>query len=126
VLMALGIPKAMMDLSDGLSTDLPRLCAMSGVGAVLDARRIPIHDDARRMTGDGTPLEHACNDGEDFELLLAHDPLTDAQRRGVEAEGVTLVRIGTVTAARAGVQLDSPDGSRPLARGGYDHLGPRG
>jgi thiamine-monophosphate kinase len=126
VLLALGIPKAMMDLSDGLSTDLPRLCAMSGVGAVLDADRIPAHDDARRMADGVSALEHACNDGEDFELLLAHEPLTDAQRRGLAAEGVTLVDIGAVTAERGVVAIDASSGRKPLVARGYDHLAPRG
>ena len=72
-----------MDVSDGLAIDLARLVRESGVGAVVETDRVPIHDDARRMArqaGDGrTPLEHALGDGEDFELLLAVPP--DEARR---------------------------------------------
>jgi thiamine-monophosphate kinase len=61
---------AMMDLSDGLSTDLDRLCAASGAGAVLE--RVPVHEAARKIsarTGDDCGA-WALGGGEDFELLV--------------------------------------------------------
>jgi len=116
------IPHAMMDLSDGLLADLPRLCAASGCGADVDAERVPIHDDARRMTAGGDALAHALGDGEDFELLLAHAPLDAATESDLAREGVVLVRIGTVTAAASGLRLLRGRKAEPLPRGGYDHL----
>ncbi len=69
---------AMMDLSDGLALDLSRLCEASGCGAELyEAQLEPCISDAAKAAAlrDGrTPLEHALQDGEDFELLLAVDP----------------------------------------------------
>jgi thiamine-monophosphate kinase len=65
---------AMMDISDGLSLDLWRLCQASGVGASLSTRSVDdlVSEDAVRAASDGqTPLEHALTDGEDFELLVA-------------------------------------------------------
>ncbi|MFM8657212.1 MAG: thiamine-phosphate kinase [Chthoniobacterales bacterium] len=56
-------PTAMMDLSDGLAADLPRLAAESGTGFVIDAESVP-----RRR---GATLRAALSDGEDFELLFA-------------------------------------------------------
>ena len=85
--------RAMIDLSDGLSRDLPRLCAASGVGADLDAAAIPKN---------GT-LDAALHDGEDYELLFAAPRCDDA------------VRVGTVTAG--GVTLDGT----PLEAGGWEH-----
>ena len=69
-LAAAGV-SAMMDVSDGLSRDLPRL--LDGLGAELDD--VPVHDDARRLAaGTGRdPTWHALNDGEDYELLYAAD-----------------------------------------------------
>jgi thiamine-monophosphate kinase len=59
-------PHAMMDLSDGLAKDLPRLATASGCGFTLDYKAIPCTMSCSR--------EDALNDGEDFELLLAAPP----------------------------------------------------
>jgi thiamine-monophosphate kinase len=122
VLAARGIPRAMMDLSDGLSTDLPRLCAASGVGADLVAEWIPVHPDAARAGGPRTPLEHALHDGEDFELLLAHEPLSPKALAALSRNGVHLMRVGTVTREPGIVRLIERGVPRLLPPGGYDHL----
>lgn len=79
--------RALIDLSDGLATDLRHVCEASGVGAVLDAARVPITPAARRMSKKSgrSPLEHALTDGEDYELLYAV-PAAAAKR--VEAAGL--------------------------------------
>lgn len=85
--------RAMMDLSDGLAADLPRLAAASGTGFVLDPVAVP-----RRA---GATLAQALGDGEDFELLFALAP-ADASR--IEAAwrmrfpGVRLTRVGELAA----------------------------
>ncbi|MDA1195572.1 MAG: thiamine-phosphate kinase [Planctomycetota bacterium] len=106
---------AMMDLSDGLARDLPRLCRSSGVGAVLDAELVPVHSDANGV------LERALNDGEDFELLVAHGPLPTEVHAALQAANATLIAIGQVR-AEAGVWLRDGPRERPLPPGGYDHL----
>src|SRR5688500_2054954 len=67
-----GAVHAMIDLSDGLSRDVRHLCAASGVGVVIDADAVPIHEDAQALfrRDRRTPLEHALHDGEDYELLF--------------------------------------------------------
>ncbi len=60
-------PHAMMDLSDGLASDLPRLARASGCGWSLDESRIPISP--------GSTIRQALCDGEDYELLLALPPV---------------------------------------------------
>jgi len=69
---------AMIDISDGLTLDLWRLCQESGVGALLDESLIleAVSDDARTLARtDGiSDLQHALSDGEDYELLMAVDP----------------------------------------------------
>ncbi len=66
---------AMIDITDGLSLDLARLCKASEVGATLEEARLDTvtSDDARRSASEDnkTPLEHVLSDGEDFELLMA-------------------------------------------------------
>ncbi len=85
--------RAMMDLSDGLAADLPRLAEAGGTGFALDPAAIP-----RRR---GATLAQALGDGEDFELLFALAP-GDAAR--IEAAwrrrfpGVRLTRIGALAA----------------------------
>lgn len=67
---------AAMDISDGLSIDLLRMCDASQCGAVLDLTQIPISAAAEQCAASSgrQPLEHALGDGEDFELLLAVPP----------------------------------------------------
>ena len=113
-----GAITAMIDLSDGLSRDLPRVCAASGAGALIDASRVPIHPDARQLAArDGRdPLDHALHDGEDHELLLTAP-------RGLPATvlGLPVTRIGTIT-AEPGVRLDRGGGNVvPLEQRGWEH-----
>ena len=103
-------PSAMMDLSDGLAADLPRLASACGAGFVVDSAAIP-----RRR---GVSLGAALSDGEDFELLFAV-----ASSKAVRLEkawarhfpGLRLTRIGCL--ARRGVAEGI------AAARGYDHFG---
>ena len=115
-----------MDVSDGLALDLSRLAAESGVGAIVDTDRVPIHDDAHRLAArDGrSPLEHALGDGEDFELLLAVEA-KEAKRMlehgGGCPEPVPLADIGEFT-AEPGLWQRGTDGIvRPLTPTGWEH-----
>ena len=111
---------AMMDISDGLSLDLWRMCQASKVGATLDEGQLEavISDDARRAAvaygpdGPG-PLERALGDGEDFELLLA--AIGD-----VSDVPVTVYPVGEITPAD--LRLRCADGRiEPLEPKGFVH-----
>jgi thiamine-monophosphate kinase len=113
--------RAMMDVSDGLSTDLARLCAASGAGATIE--RVPVHDAARAVaeaTGDDAQA-WALGGGEDFELLAAVDKRAFAHLAGrFRAHfGRELLAVGRITEG-AGVRL--ADGT-PVTPSGWDHLG---
>jgi thiamine-monophosphate kinase len=64
-----------IDVSDGLSLDLSRICEASGCGAAVDPANVPIApaaEELARQAADGSsPLDHALSDGEDYELILA-------------------------------------------------------
>jgi thiamine-monophosphate kinase len=124
-LSALVTIRAMIDLSDGLSTDLGHLVRESGVAAEVQTDAVPISEDARKLAAaDGrTPLAHALNDGEDFELLMAVEPV-DAQDllKQNPLRPTRLTCIGKVVEG-AGAALVAADGTRsPLEPGGYEHF----
>lgn len=112
---------AMMDLSDGLAQDLPRLCAASGVGAEVHAAQLPIHPDAETLaTEDGIPAGlHALADGEDYELLFALDP--NAVPNIVNLSDIPLTAIGTVTAGHDLKLIDPAGHPHPWPRAGWEH-----
>lgn len=87
-------PHAMMDLSDGLGADLPRICRASNVSAEVRLDALPVRDVARRHAEQRgvEPWRAALGDGEDYELLFTLDP----DRVPADLDGLPLTRIGTV------------------------------
>jgi thiamine-monophosphate kinase len=107
-----GAISSMIDISDGLSRDIGHICRQSGVGAILIADQIPVHEDAIEMRRDGhSPLEHALHDGEDHELLFTTSELVP--------EGMGIL-IGATT-GEPGVRLKMRDGEVPLEPKGWEH-----
>jgi thiamine-monophosphate kinase len=89
---------AAIDVSDGLSLDVWRLCQESRLGGILDLPLIPIAPAAHELSRrDGrSPLEHALTDGEDFELVLAAAPDEAARLLKDQPLGTSLTRIGEI------------------------------
>lgn len=110
---------AAIDISDGLSLDLDRLCAASGVGAELDIESIPIHADAIALAGQTgrSPFEHAWSDGEDFELIFTVDPQEVDQARELDQ---AVAHIGTIT-GRTGLWRRRSGKLERLSPQGYLH-----
>jgi thiamine-monophosphate kinase len=107
---------AMMDLSDGLSTDLPRLCAASGVGARIETSKLP-----RVVLRDREDaLQLALHGGDDYELMFSV-AAQNVGRLPTEYRGVALTRIGEVLAARRKIRLAGENGTETeLVAGGWD------
>jgi thiamine-monophosphate kinase len=108
-----------MDISDGLSTDLARLCAASGVGARLEAERIPVPKLPAGLRANA--LDLALNGGEDYELLFTVPPARVA-RLSHSYRTLPLHRIGEITRSReltlverGKERLISPSGWDPFA-----------
>ena len=118
--------RSLIDLSDGLSSDLAHVCEASGVGARLHADRIPISDETGKVANalGLDALTMALHGGEDFELCLtAPSAVAEALEQGFRKRfDCPLTRIGTIQTG-AGVTLCHSDGGEvPLIAGGYDHF----
>ena len=117
-----GLVNCMMDLSDGLSTDLPRLCAASRVGAEIEAADLPVFADAAEWGLDPTDL--ALNGGEDYELLFSvpksKQPFFEKQ---YPKKFPQLTRIGAFTPDKGRILLKNKDQKpRKLIALGFDHF----
>jgi thiamine-monophosphate kinase len=90
---------AMMDLSDGLSSDLPRLCAASRVGAVIEEAQLPLARVSQSGRRQADALGAALDGGDDYELLFTVPGRKASRLRGKIA-GTKVTRIGTITGAQ--------------------------
>lgn len=100
-------PSAMMDLSDGLAKDLPRLAAASGLGYQLDFSNLPCHP--------GCTTTQALNDGEDYELLFTVNPDRISQLKQqwcLAFPDTPITRVGTIVRIDESMQV----------KGGWDHF----
>ena len=110
---------SMIDISDGLSSDLNRVCKASQVGAIINAEQIPISEQARK---NAEPLSSALNDGEDFELLFTLSQEDCQKLLDKWDEPMRITQIGTITNTGK-IQIKMLDGQiRDLQAKGYDHL----
>ncbi|MDD4107588.1 MAG: thiamine-phosphate kinase [Prolixibacteraceae bacterium] len=113
-------PGSMIDISDGLSSEILHLCQNSGVGCRLSEGSIPMDSQTRKMAEELhiNPLVAALNGGEDYELLFTLSP-GDAAK--IENDPDFTV-IGEITGAAEGVNLVTTGGSVvPLRAQGWDH-----
>lgn len=112
---------ALIDVSDGLASDLQHILTESGVGAVLQANAVPISE---RVSSELTPaerLEKALSDGEDFELLLTVSPEEGQRLLEHNPLNIPLTHLGEITTEQ-GAWLELDDGSRiPLESSGWKH-----
>ena len=114
---------AMIDLSDGLSSDLNHLCVASNVGALIDASLLPIDERVVELCGRRAldPLQLALHGGEDFELLFTVKP-ENVSRLPRRVDGVELKRIGEITRANDGVKILEGTRTWELRPGGWKHF----
>ena len=111
---------AMMDLSDGLSTDLPRLCAASGVGARIEAWKLPaVRAPKTGHVGEAALLDLALRGGDDYELLFTV-PAGRLKRIPRSQNGTPITAIGKITKERTLLLVDEAGRELPLPNLGWD------
>ncbi|HLZ10634.1 MAG TPA: thiamine-phosphate kinase [Chloroflexota bacterium] len=116
---------AMLDLSDGLASDLVHICQASQVGATIHANQVPLSDELSRLaaSSDHDPVDWALHGGEDYELLLTApaasiDPLVAL----LHARQVRLTEIGEVTEG-SGLTLVVNGRRESLGGASWHHFG---
>ena len=116
-----GCASAMIDVSDGLSSDLSHICEQSRVGVVIDEARIPLSPALKALSGRllQRPLDYALSGGEDYELLFTVPP---RKLRKLRAMNLPAVAIGVITAGKGVLLADAAGRTRPLRPTGYDHF----
>lgn len=112
---------SMVDLSDGLASDLQHILRESNVGALLDATSIPISSRVSENESKQTRLQHALSDGEDFELLFTVSPEDGKQLLSQNPLPTKITQIGEIT-SRQTAFIQHPDGSQTsLEDSGWKH-----
>jgi thiamine-monophosphate kinase len=114
---------SMIDISDGLSSDLHHLCRESHVGALIDANAIPLDHDVKTLCGRRAldPLALALHGGEDFELLftVAEENISRLPKK---VDGVQISRVGEITDRAESIQVRERDRLWDLQPQGFFHF----
>lgn len=117
ILQSNSIASSMIDISDGLSSDLSHLISASGVGAHIFADSVPLEPLGSISLEFTESLENALHGGEDFELLFTTD-----QNNFSSSELESFFRIGEITANVERIELTVSGETRPLEAKGYRHF----
>lgn len=118
---AKNLATAMVDLSDGLSSDLAHICRQSKVGAKIFAGKIPVDSQILNFEFPISKLDLALNGGEDFELLFTVNPKKKFQlEKEIRNNKISL--IGEVTANKGIIELISEEKTTVLQPGGFRHF----
>jgi thiamine-monophosphate kinase len=111
---------AMIDVSDGLGSEVTHICEESGTGARIDWDKIPLSRDtiaaARMISGD--PHEYALYGGEDFELVFT---IPEGTIPALQKEFSDFTVVGEILPKEAGIFI-LKDGNRQDVKKGYDHF----
>ena len=115
-------PTSMIDVSDGLSSDLFHICKQSGLGAYIEEGKVPMHPDAQTLAIDFRmdPITCALNGGEDYELLFTISPEDLEKVRYMPDAAI----IGEMSDPKDGKTLHTTGGNiHPLKAQGWNHFG---
>ena len=116
-----GCVNAMIDISDGLSSDLFHICEQSNVGAAVYAEKIPISPALRRAAAHlgQSPIHYALSGGEDYELLFTTPA---AKIKKILSFGLPVTEIGEITRTRKMLTVDGMGKTTAMRPSGYNHF----
>jgi thiamine-monophosphate kinase len=119
-----GVAHAMLDVSDGLVGDLNHLCAVSGVGAVLEAARVPQSPAVREaLARDPALLALVLGGGDDYELVFAAPSAAEATLAALATSlAYPITAIGRIEAGDGVRVIDETGRKIALAAPGYQHF----
>lgn len=115
------IPTSMIDISDGLASELFHICTQSSVGAFIEEAKIPLHPDteAGALNFNMDPITCALNGGEDYELLFTVDP-SDLEKIRFLPD---IFIIGEIVSKEDGITIHTSGGNiHPLKAQGWNHF----
>jgi thiamine-monophosphate kinase len=114
---------AMIDVSDGLSSDLHHLCQESRVGAIIESALIPVDPSVAGLCGRRAldPLLLSLHGGEDFELLFTVSP-ENVSKLPTKVDGIAVTRLGEIKAESAGVCISEGSREWNLQPSGWEHF----
>ncbi len=116
------VPTAMIDISDGLSSDLMHICKQSGTGAYIEESGVPIHPESQQMAIKFglDPISVALSGGEDYELLFTIDP-KDVDKVKYLPD---IYIAGEIVPAEDGIKLHTKGGNiHAMTAQGWTHFG---
>lgn len=116
------VPTSMIDVSDGLASELFHICTQSKVGAFIEEKGVPIHDDTQLMAIKFKldPITCALSGGEDYELLFTINPADIDKVKFLP----DLYIIGDIVDQKDGVKLHTIGGNiHPIKAQGWQHFG---
>jgi thiamine-monophosphate kinase len=116
------VPTSMIDISDGLASEIFHICKQSGVGAFIEESGVPINQEAEITAIDFNmdPITCALSGGEDYELLFTVDP-KDLEKVKYMPD---IYIAGEITPAEDGVKLHTKGGNiHPIQAQGWKHFG---
>ena len=115
------VPTSMIDISDGLSSEIHHICEASKTGCLLEELKVPIHEETIKVAQENgvSPSLFALSGGEDYELLFTLNP---ADYKKIK-DPSHLTIIGEILPSEDGIMLAAKDGKmHPLAIQGWDGL----
>ena len=120
------LASAMIDISDGLLSDLQHICKENKVGADLFRADLPLSEELRALSEINafSPYELALSGGEDYRLLVTvpHNNKEPFKKMFIKGSACHVYRVGRIT-EKAGIRIIGPDGTeKPLKTRGFNHF----